>query len=109
MASEKVLELTGSNFDTEVIDSGKLVLVDFWAEWCGPCRAVAPVIEKLADDYDGKVVIGKLNVDNESELAAKFRIMSIPTIALFKDGKMVERIVGAKPAQEFKTIIDKYL
>jgi len=109
MASEKVLEFTGGNFEQEVIASGKLVLVDFWAEWCGPCRAVAPIIEKLASDYEGKVVIGKVNVDNEGELSAKFRIMSIPTIALFKEGKIVEKIVGARNAQEFKTILDKYV
>jgi len=109
MASEKVLELTRDNFEQEVIASGKLFLVDFWAEWCGPCRAVAPIIDELANDYEGKIVVGKVNVDNEGALAEKYRIMSIPTIMIFKDGKMVERLVGARGAQEFKSIIDKYI
>jgi thioredoxin 1 len=109
MASEKVLELTSGNFEQEVISSGKLFLVDFWAEWCGPCRAVAPIIDDLAEAYDGKVAVGKVNVDDEGSLAQKYRIMSIPTIILFKDGNMVERIVGARSAQEFKSIIDKHL
>jgi thioredoxin 1 len=109
MASEKILELTGSNFEQEVIASGRLFLVDFWAEWCGPCRIVAPIIDELANEYEGKIDVGKVNVDNEGTLAQKYRIMSIPTIILFKDGNMVERIVGARSAQEFKSIIDKHL
>lgn len=109
MASEKVLELTSGNFEQEVISSGKLFLVDFWAEWCGPCRAVAPIIDDLAEAYDGKVAVGKVNVDDEGSLAQKYRIMSIPTIILFKDGQIVERIVGARSSQEFKSIIDKHI
>ncbi|HHV96101.1 MAG TPA: thioredoxin [Clostridiaceae bacterium] len=109
MASGKVKELTKDNFEEEVISSGKLFLVDFWAEWCGPCRAVAPIIDELAEFYEGKLTVGKVNVDNEGALAEKYRIMSIPTIMIFKEGKMVERIVGARSAQEFKSVIDKYL
>jgi len=109
MASEKVMELTEANFENEVISSGKLFLVDFWAEWCGPCRAVAPIIDELANVYEGKIAVGKVNVDNEGRLAEKYRIMSIPTIMIFKDGKMVERLVGARSSQEFKSIIDKYI
>lgn len=109
MVNEKVLELTKNNFEQEVMKSKGLMLVDFWADWCGPCRLVVPIIEQLADEYQDKLTIGKVNVDNEGELATKFRIMSIPTIMLFKEGKMVERLVGARSKEEFKSIIDKYL
>lgn len=109
MSSGKTLEFTKVNFEKEVINSSGLVLVDFWASWCGPCRMVAPIIEQLADDYQDKMVIGKVNVDNEEELAFKFKIMSIPTIILFKDGKIAERLVGARSKEELKSVIDKYL
>lgn len=109
MASEKVIELTKSNFDSEVINSTKLTLVDFWAEWCGPCRMVAPIIDELAEEYDGKITVGKVNVDKEKELAMNYKIMSIPTIMLFKDGKVIERVVGARSKSEFKELIDKNL
>jgi len=109
MASEKVIELTKSNFDSEVINSTKLTLVDFWAEWCGPCRMVAPIIDELAEEYDGKITVGKVNVDKEEELAMNYKIMSIPTIMLFKDGKVIERVVGARSKSEFKELIDKNL
>ena len=85
MASEKVLVITKDNFENEVVKSDKPVLVDFWASWCGPCMAIGPIIDSLADEYDGKMKVCKVNVDNEGELTKKFRVMSIPTILIFKN------------------------
>lgn len=99
--------ITKDNFQEEVVNSNIPVLVDFWAEWCGPCRMVSPIIEELAEDYEGKVKVGKINVDEENELAMQFRIMSIPTIALFKDGKMVDKIIGARPKSDFEDFINR--
>ena len=109
MASEKVLNVTADNFETEVINSGQPVLVDFWAEWCGPCRMVGPVIEQLATEYDGKIKVGKLNIDDQGELASKFKVMSIPTIMLFKNGEVVEKVVGARSKDEFEKMISKHI
>ncbi|MDD4494439.1 MAG: thioredoxin [Eubacteriales bacterium] len=109
MASENLLKLTSSNFELEVEKSDIPVLVDFWAAWCGPCRAVGPVIEQLADDYNGKAKVGKVNVDEENELASRFRVMSIPTIILFKNGKAVDKIIGLTSKQEFAQMIDRNL
>lgn len=109
MASKNVLTLTQDNFEKEVLNSDKPVLVDFWAAWCGPCRMVAPVIDELAEDYKGKIKVGKLNVDENGSVAAHYQIMSIPTILLFKDGEQVEKIVGARSKDEFQRVIDKYV
>ena len=109
MAGDKIAVLTKDNFNEIVEKSDKPVLVDFWAAWCGPCRAVAPVMEELAAEYEGKAVIGKVNVDDEGELAAKFRIMSIPTVMLFKGGRVVEKVVGARPKGEFAGLLDRNL
>ncbi|NLC68522.1 MAG: thioredoxin [Clostridiaceae bacterium] len=109
MSSEKVVELTKDSFEQEVMNSKGLVLVDFWAAWCGPCRMVAPVIDQLADEFQDKLVVAKVNVDDEGELATRFRIMSIPTIILFKDGEIAERLIGVRTKDEFKSVIDKYL
>jgi thioredoxin 1 len=109
MANEKIVNLTKDNFDQEVLHSDKPVLVDFWAQWCGPCRAVAPIIEELTDEYTGKVKVGKINVDEQGELAAQYRVMSIPTIMLFKDGQMADKVIGARSKDEFSKLIDKNL
>lgn len=103
------IELTNANFENEVLKSDKPVLVDFWASWCGPCKMIAPVIESLSVEYSGKVKVGKVNVDEQSELAAKHQIVSIPTVMLFKDGKVVEKLIGAHAKDDYEDIIDKYL
>lgn len=92
----KTIEITDSNFE-QIINSEKPVLVDFWAEWCGPCRMIGPVVEELATDYDGKAVIGKVNVDENPNISAKFGIRSIPTLLVFKNGEIVDKQVGAVP------------
>ena len=109
MAENKIEVLTKNNFDEIVTNSDKPVLVDFWASWCGPCRAVAPVMEELSAEYGDKVVIGKVNVDEEGDLSAKFRIMSIPTIMLFKEGQIVDKVVGARSKNEFAQMLNKSL
>ncbi len=100
------LELTDANFDETVIRSEKPVLVDFWATWCGPCRMVGPIVEELSNDYDGKAVIGKVDVDSNPETAAKFGIRNIPTLLFFKDGEVVDKQVGAAPKQTFAAKLD---
>lgn len=97
------LEFTDANFETEVLKSDKLSVVDFWAEWCGPCRAIGPVIEELSKDYAGKVNIGKVNVDQNPELSINYGITSIPAIIFVKGDKVVDKIVGAVP----KAVLDK--
>ncbi len=109
MASEKVLAFTDANFDTEVLKESKPVLVDFWAVWCAPCRAVAPIIDELATDYDGKVKVGKVNVDENQAIPGRYGIRGIPTVILFKNGKAVDQIVGAAPKTAFKQMIDRAL
>ena len=103
------VKLTGANFEAEVVKSDMPVLVDFWASWCGPCRMLAPVIESLAKEYEGRVKVGKVNVDEEGPLAAQFAIVSIPTVIIFKDGKPAEKIVGAHSADDYEDALDKYL
>lgn len=92
----KTLELNDSNFD-QVINTDKPVLVDFWAEWCGPCKMIGPVVEELASDYEGKAVVGKLNVDENPQVTARFGVRSIPTLLVFKNGQVVDKQVGAVP------------
>ena len=102
-------EVNDVNFDTEVINSDLPVLVDFWAPWCGPCRALAPVIDQLAEEYSGKAKIVKLNTDDNPNIAVQFRINSIPTMILFKDKKPVEMLVGALSKEKIQEAIDKLI
>jgi len=109
MASKNVIELTVDSFDSEVLNSEQPVLVDFWAAWCGPCRMIAPIIDQLADEYEGKLKVGKVNVDEQGQLAAQYGVMSIPTLIFFKNGETVERLVGVRPKPELDRIIQKVL
>lgn len=102
------LEITDSNFN-DVISKNKTVLVDFWAEWCGPCRMIGPVIEELANEYEGKAIIGKLDVDSNQESSVKYGVRSIPTILTFKDGEIIDRQVGAVPKKTLTNVIDSQL
>lgn len=101
--------LKQDNFEDKVLKSDLPVLIDFWAEWCGPCRMVAPVVEELARNYSGKAVVGKVNVDEERGLAQKYRVLSIPTLFIFKDGEVVDQIVGARPYDDIAKVLDKHL
>ncbi len=106
--STAVQQVTDANFDTTV-QAGKPVLVDFWAPWCGPCRIIGPIVEELAPSYQGKAVIAKMNVDDNPGVAQRFGVTSIPTLMMFKDGKLVDRMVGAMPKGELKKFIDRNL
>ena len=106
MASEKVIQITEDIFDAEVLQSETPVFVDFWASWCGPCRMVLPILDQLADDFDGKAIVAKINVDEQPELAQKFNIMTIPTIMIFKNGELLETS-GPKPKSEFEEMLNK--
>lgn len=101
-----VTELTKSNFEQEVMLSDIPVVVDFWASWCGPCRMVSPIIDSLAEEYAGKIKVCKVNVDTESALASEFAVVSIPTVLIIKNGKVLERSVGAKSFDDFCDMID---
>ncbi len=105
--SQNVLQVTDANFEAEVVKSGVPVLVDFWAEWCGPCRMIGPILEELAPAYKGKLKIGKLNVDENQDSPSKFGVMNIPTMIVFKNGKESQRIVGAMSKPELQKKIDQ--
>ncbi|MBU0762146.1 MAG: thioredoxin [Candidatus Altiarchaeota archaeon] len=105
---DKTIELSDDGFEG-VVSKHSLVVADLWAPWCGPCRMLAPVIEELAAEYSGKVVFGKLNVDDNQDTASKFEVMSIPTLLFFKDGHLVDRVVGALPKQVLKQKIDNLI
>ncbi len=103
------IELTDKNFEEKVLKSDKPVLVDFWAEWCGPCRTVAPIVSELADDYEGKAVVGKIDVDSNPKIATDYGIRNIPTILFFKDGEVVDKQVGAVPKSVLASKIENLL
>jgi thioredoxin 1 len=109
MAGNDTLTFTDSTFDTDVINSEVPVLVDFWAEWCGPCRMMGPTVDQVATEYSGKVKVGKLDVDSNQQTAARYGIRGIPTLLLFKDGKIVEQKVGAIGKPEFQKMLEKHL
>jgi thioredoxin 1 len=109
MAGDNVQTFTDGNFDDTVLKSGGPVLVDFWADWCGPCKRIAPTIDALATEYNGKVTIGKLNVDENPKIAEKFQVRGIPTLLLFKGGQVVESVVGLAQKDELKKVIDRHV
>jgi thioredoxin 1 len=102
-------EFTDDNFETEVIQSTKPVLVDFWAEWCGPCRQIAPTVDEVAAEYEGRAVVGKVNIDHHPEIASEYGIRSIPNLLIFSDGKVQQQIVGAVGKGELSEVINKLL
>ncbi len=97
-----VLKITSENYETEVLNSDKLVLIDFYADWCGPCRMMSPIIDEIAEEMSGKIKVGKINVDENQDLAMEYGIMSIPTIVMIKDGKAVKNLVGVRDKNEIK-------
>lgn len=109
MASDKVVTLSEDNWEQEVLKSDTPVLVDFWAQWCGPCRMVAPVLDQIASEMDGKVRVAKLDVDSNQKIAYQFQVSSIPTFILFKDGQMADRMMGAMPKSAFESFINRNL
>ncbi len=107
MSSPKIITLTQDNFEQQVLKSATPVLVDFWAEWCGPCKMIAPVLDELADEYSGRVNIGKVNVDDHQAIAAEYGIRGIPTLLLFRNGEVAEQIVGLRSKRDLKASLDK--
>jgi thioredoxin 1 len=106
MASEYIVDLSSENFDQEVLKSDTPVLVDFWAEWCGPCKMLAPVLDELATEYGGKIKVGKVNIDNDQQLSVQYGIQSIPTLLVFKDGQVQGQHVGLKSKSVLKEALD---
>ena len=104
-----MLKITATNYDELVARADKPVLLDFWAEWCGPCRMIAPAVEEVAADFEGRAVVGKVDVDEQTELARRFGIMSIPTLIVMKDGKVVEQAVGARGKADIAAMLERHL
>lgn len=109
MAAETVVTLDANNFEAEVVKSDVPVFVDFWAQWCGPCRMVAPIIDQLAQHFDGKIKVAKMDIDANQDLAFKYNVTSIPTFILFKDGEAADRMMGAAPKGQFEQFINRNL
>ncbi|MGD2108825.1 MAG: thioredoxin [Phycisphaerae bacterium] len=109
MAGPDTLEFTDSNFDAEVLKADVPVLVDFWAEWCGPCKALGPIIDELATDFAGRAKVGKVDTDSNREISVRFSISAIPTVMLFNGGEIVEKFVGLRSKKDFQTALDKAL
>ena len=107
MASPLIVTLTQESFAQQVLQSPVPVLVDFWAEWCGPCKMIAPLLDELADEYEGKVKVGKVNIDEQQSLAAEYGIRAIPTLLLFSKGQVADQMVGAKSRRDFKASLDR--
>ena len=103
------LEITDSNFEETVLKSDKPVMVDFWAAWCGPCRMVGPIIDELSEEYEGKAIIGKVDIDSNQQYAAQFGVINIPTVLVFKDGELVDRKVGVSSKNDYAQAIDKLI
>jgi thioredoxin 1 len=109
MASQSVVQFTDTNFENEVLTSEQPVLVDFWAEWCPPCKMLSPVIDDLAEEYKGRVKIGKVDTDSNRNTAMRFSISAIPTVLVFKKGQLVQRLQGFRPKKDFKSVLDSVL
>jgi thioredoxin 1 len=109
MAAANIVTLTEGNFSAEVLKSAAPVVVDFWAEWCGPCKMIAPVLEELAGEYDGKVKIGKVNIDEFQQLAINYGINSIPTLLFFKNGQVADQVIGMRSKRDLKASFDRVL
>ena len=107
MASENIVTLTEENFSDQVLKSSTPILVDFWAEWCGPCKMIAPVLDELAAEYDGKVKIGKVNIDEHQSIATEYGIRAVPTLLIFKYGEVEEQVVGLRSKRDLKANLDK--
>jgi thioredoxin 1 len=109
MAGNAIFEATDQNFDQDVLKSDKPVLIDFWATWCGPCRAIAPIVEELANEYQGKVKVGKMDVDRNQATPMRYGVRGIPTLLVFKDGQVKEQIVGYVPKEQIQKALDKHV